>query len=84
MKTASMNLGRAKALLMSLLVVGAAITVLSAADLPWIYDTSRRVEPVPSSEMSVSCSLDAKAVDEELSNGCNLSSLPLGVLLLVR
>ena len=83
MKTASINSGRAKTLLLSSFVVGAAIAVCSAANLPWTYDTSQRVEPTPSSESSVSCALNTKAMDVELSNGCNLSSLPVGIFIIV-
>ena len=84
MKPTPIKSGRARLLLLSSLAVGAAIAVYSAADLPWTYDTSQRVEPTPSSEASVSCVLDAKAMDEELSSGCNLSSLPLGFFIIVQ
>lgn len=84
MKTASINSGRAKTLLLSSFVVGAAIAVCSAANLPWTYDTSQRVEPTPNSESSVSCALNAKAMDEQLSNDCNLSSLPLGFVIIMK
>lgn len=84
MKTASINSGKAKLLLVSLFAVGATIAVCSAANLPWTYDTSQRVEPTPSSEVSASGTLDAKTIDEELSNGCNLSSLPSGFFIIVQ
>lgn len=71
----------------------------AAADLPWTYDTSKRVEPEPSAQTSPACGLDAKAQDEGLgstdwlssvffseatSPGSDLSSIPLGFFLFFR
>lgn len=71
----------------------------AAADLPWTYDTSKRVEPEPSAQTSPACGLDAKAqdaavgvgtwfssvfCDHEISSGSDLTTLPIGFLLFFR
>ena len=70
-----------------------------ADDLPWVYDTSKRIEPVPSATTSPAGCLDAKAQDEShgstdwlssvffseaTSPGSDLSSIPLGFFLFFR
>ena len=83
MKKQSANSSRAKTWL-SLLAVGVAAVICPAIDLQWIYDTSQRIESVPSTDESASCKLDAMAMDEELSNACGLSSLPPGFFIIVK
>jgi len=70
-----------------------------AADLPWIYDTSKRVEPVPCAQVSSGADLAAKAQDanagaadwfssvvrdQQVSPGIDLTTLPIGFLLFFR
>lgn len=72
---------------------------VSAANLPWVYDTSRRVEVVPNAGESAASILDSKASDvdlgasawlssvfsdQEYSLGCNLASTTLGLSLIFR
>ena len=86
------------------LVVGSLLILVfgcpaHADDLPWVYDTSRRVEPMPSETTSPAGCLDAKAQDvglgstdwfssvflsEATSPGSDLSSIPLGFFLFFR
>jgi len=70
-----------------------------AADIPWTYDMSKRVEVAPSAQASPACDLYAKAQDDgvgfaewlssffrdsEVSPGCNLTTLPLGYFIFLR
>ena len=83
------------------LVTGCMALAMSveAANLPWVYDTSSRVEAVPSVEESSASNLDSKASDVDLgasdwlssvffdqedSLGCNLTSTLLGLRLIFR
>lgn len=70
-----------------------------SADLPWTYDTSKRVEPVPVSQESSATGLFTKAQDaamgaadwlsslfqvREFSAGTDLSTEPLRFILFLR
>ena len=73
--------------------------VSGAADLPWVYDTTGRVEAQPDAEIASSIYFSSKALhcgtgvgsrlasrfmDQEDSSGINLTSLKFGLRLLIR
>ena len=79
--------------------IGFALAV-SAADIPWTYDDSRRVEPDPSFDTSTSVSLRARAFSaasgiapwlfsrcrdaEDSFPGIDLTTAPTGLIFIIR
>ncbi len=85
---------------MALLSTVPSMMAVSADDVPWTYDTSRRIEPMPDVSVSSASVLCAKAqnnVDSGAlgylssffrsrgsSPGCDLKTLPMGLYFIFR